>query len=123
MRTIKSLCLVVLSCSPLVMAEEGRIPIFEPVVLDGAVTDINGSYIVSRNITLAAGMIIDVRGTGSEVVDIDLNGFMLASGVNSTVFVDNVKGDSPSQRYGAQLGGWRQGHDDQRGEPRYLGAG
>ena len=74
---LTSLALCVVS-GGLVLAEEGRIPIFEPVVLDGTSGDISGKYVVTRNISLTADApVIQVIGTGTERVEIDLNGFTL----------------------------------------------
>ncbi|MCP3979750.1 MAG: hypothetical protein GY716_10550 [bacterium] len=71
-----------------VHAEEGRIPIFEPVVLNGA--DASGKFILTRNIT-ASGIVVQVIGTGTEVMDLDLNGFsIVTSGFNMGVVVSNV---------------------------------
>ena len=74
-------------------AAEGRREIFEPVVLDGSQEDINGNYFLSRNVTATSAPAIWVLGTGTERVEIDLNGFTVESPPTSrlAIFVDNVK--------------------------------
>ncbi|MCP4003741.1 MAG: right-handed parallel beta-helix repeat-containing protein [bacterium] len=59
-------------------AEEGRIPIFDSGSLDGSAGPISGRYVVTRDIVdTTEGNVIFIDGTGSENVDIDLNGFSL----------------------------------------------
>lgn len=79
-------------------AAEGRIPIFRSTVLDGTADVIDGQYVVTRNITLTAGpgnsIAIQVIGTGTESVDIDLNGFVLNGDpmeASYTIDVSNVR--------------------------------
>lgn len=61
-----------------VWAEEGRIPIFEPIAISGAA--VGGKYVVTRNITgTGSGVTLDFTGTGTENVDVDLNGFDVAN--------------------------------------------
>ncbi|MCP3979501.1 MAG: right-handed parallel beta-helix repeat-containing protein [bacterium] len=57
-------------------SEEGRIPIFEPTTLTAS-----GKYVVTRDIVPGGPQpeAIIVAGTGSELVEIDLNGFTLTS--------------------------------------------
>ncbi|MCP3982120.1 MAG: right-handed parallel beta-helix repeat-containing protein [bacterium] len=80
-----------------IQAEEGRIPIFEPIVLDGSVSDIQGNYVVTRNITLAGPAttpVIKIVGshvTGvalGESVHIDLNGFTLTNESGSDAVIE-----------------------------------
>ncbi|MCP3979504.1 MAG: hypothetical protein GY716_09270 [bacterium] len=85
-----SIAVLILLCVliPSAHAEEGRIPIFEPVVLTSG-----GKYIVTRDISSSFN-IIQVNGTGTEVVEIDLNGFTLTLGPEPTgtaIQVQNVK--------------------------------
>lgn len=77
---------LVATCGPGLLAEEGRIPIYEPVVLDGSLGEISGRYVVTRNITAAGGQpVIEIIGsTGTEQLEIDLNGFALLSDVATT---------------------------------------
>ena len=83
-RSLYVVCLVLAGLvSAPVQAEEGRIPIFDRTVLDGNLGDFTGHYVVTRNITVTTGLpAIEVIGvTGTEQVDIDLNGFVLQSNV------------------------------------------
>ncbi len=65
---------LLLTATPL-RPSEGRIPIFEPVVLTAS-----GKYIVTRDILAPAGTrVIEVSGAGTRVFEIDLNGFTLRS--------------------------------------------
>ncbi len=81
------------------LADEGRIPIFEPTTLDGAQTDIGGKYIVTRNIAIGGNpgdptVALTIVGTGTEVLDIDLNGFAIAGhpfDPEPTIEIDNVR--------------------------------
>jgi hypothetical protein len=57
----------------LVLAAEGRTPVFLPGVVLGA----DGKYIVTRNLSIAAGPVITIAGPN---VDLDLNGFLLSGG-------------------------------------------
>ena len=69
-----SLGFALLATTPLRTAE-GRIPIFEPVVLTAS-----GKYVVTRDITAPAGTrVIEVSGASTKVFEIDLNGFTLTS--------------------------------------------
>lgn len=71
-RIFRSLSLALLwagSALPPVLAAEGRIPIFAPLVI-GA----NGRYIVTRNIAGGAAPVINIAAPS---VDLDLNGFTL----------------------------------------------
>ena len=76
-------------------AAEGRREIFEPVVLDGSVSNISGKYFVSRDIdNPGAGFTIRFIGTGVENVDLDLNGFTVSNtnaGTDSVVKFDNLR--------------------------------
>ncbi|MCP3978601.1 MAG: hypothetical protein GY716_04605 [bacterium] len=58
-----------------VVAEEGRVPIFEPTTITQS-----GKYVVTRDISDATNTVILINGTGTETVDIDLNGFTITSG-------------------------------------------
>ncbi|MCP3981778.1 MAG: right-handed parallel beta-helix repeat-containing protein [bacterium] len=62
------------------VCEEGRVPIFEPVTLDGTATTLSSKYVVTRDIAAQAFNVTVIRliGTGTEKIDIDLNGFSLA---------------------------------------------
>ncbi|MCP3982138.1 MAG: right-handed parallel beta-helix repeat-containing protein [bacterium] len=76
-------------------AEEGRIPIFEPVEFDGATGDFSGRYVLTRDITVASGFdpVIRFNGTGTETVDLDLNGFRVTHDgtANSVIFADDLR--------------------------------
>ncbi|MCP3977969.1 MAG: hypothetical protein GY716_01380 [bacterium] len=91
----------------LVSAEEGRIPIFEPVVLDGTTSNISGNYVVTRDITAAIGTsVIRIIGNGTDQnVEIDLNGFTLTT-VNGGLSVIEVTGlENFTMRNGSVVGG------------------
>jgi len=98
LRTVCGLiCLVLVSTG--VRAAEGRIPIFEPIVLDGTVGDISGKYVVTRNVEVADAVsppfsAITIVGSGGEVIDIDLNGFTLGGALfdpSPVIAIENVK--------------------------------
>ena len=75
------LAMFLLGAATRALAEEGRIPIFEPVVLDGTAGEISGQYVVTRNIAATSpAHVIHIIGTGEETIDIDLNGFTLTGG-------------------------------------------
>ncbi|MCP4005599.1 MAG: hypothetical protein GY725_15525, partial [bacterium] len=84
--------LLLLCAAASIQAEEGRIPIFEPVELSGA--DANGQFVVTRDIAGSAGLrTIAFLGTGVEEVDLDLNGFTLSSppGTDLVVFASELR--------------------------------
>ncbi len=70
------------------LADEGRIPIFEPIDLDIANMPISGKYVVTANIVAASGNVIRVRGSGTEEVEIDLNGFTLTAEAGADSVID-----------------------------------
>ncbi len=74
--------------APCFWAEEGRIPIFEPVLLTGA--EANGKFILTRNITVTNQSVINVSGTGTEEFDLDLNGFTITQTAATAANVMNV---------------------------------
>ena len=75
-RNIGLLAVLLVLGSAAAFAAEGRMEIFEPVVLSGP--GISGRYFLSRDIVAAAGAsAIVITGTGIEEVDIDLNGFLV----------------------------------------------
>jgi hypothetical protein len=72
------------------LAAEGRIPLWQPTALAGP--GIDGKYIVTRNMASAGGPVIGILGTGSENIDIDLNGMTLTGAAGAHVVdVQNVK--------------------------------
>jgi len=59
------------ACSPALRADEGRIPIFRPTRITQP-----GHYVVTRNIAVTAGVLLDIQAGG---VTVDLNGHTLSS--------------------------------------------
>ncbi len=94
--------LLIVALPGICLADEGRIPIYEPVVLAGA--GASGKYTVVRNIS-HTNTVITINGTGVEEVEIDLNGFTLerttqghpvrASNVKSLIVRDGYIRASP----------------------------
>ncbi|MCP3979508.1 MAG: right-handed parallel beta-helix repeat-containing protein [bacterium] len=80
------LALVCVVAFPL-RAEEGRIPLFEPTVLDGSAGDISGRYVVTRNI-VSGTRVFEIIGTGTEEIEIDLNGFLLEGATGGMLIRD-----------------------------------
>src|SRR2546425_3409505 len=62
---------IVVATSPLLVADEGRIPIFRPTRITQP-----GHYVVTRNIAVASGVLLDIQAAG---VTVDLNGHTLSS--------------------------------------------
>ncbi|MCP3982073.1 MAG: hypothetical protein GY716_22435 [bacterium] len=88
--TAVALSIVALACLP-ALAEEGRVPIFEPIVLDGTAADITGQYVVTRDITAASATpVIRIIGDPAQAqnVEIDLNGFTLTGHPLATAVVE-----------------------------------
>ncbi|MCP3982129.1 MAG: right-handed parallel beta-helix repeat-containing protein [bacterium] len=86
------LSLAILCAAP-AFAEEGRVPIFEPLSLSGS--GVAGKYIVTRDIgTVDPGTVIEFVGSGTEHVEVDLNGFTIANTVagSGAVIVANNLG-------------------------------
>jgi parallel beta-helix repeat protein len=88
---VSSAAVALALCAP-ALAAEGRIPIWAPTSLVGPGTD--GKYIVTRNVAPPGGSsAIFVSGTGTEEIDIDLDGKTLFGdplGAASIVDVSNV---------------------------------
>jgi parallel beta-helix repeat protein len=63
--------LLVAATSPALRADEGRIPIFRPTRITQP-----GHYVVTRNIAVTAGILLDIQAGG---VTVDLNGHTLSS--------------------------------------------
>lgn len=72
--------LLILTAVPTI-ADEGKIPIWEPIILDSTIpgVDISGSYVVTENITAppGSGPVLTILCDGTDDVDINLNGFTL----------------------------------------------
>jgi len=79
LRSVFALLLILTAAR--VVADEGKIPLWEQTVLDStaAGVDISGSYIVTENISAGAGSgpVLTIICDGTDEVDIDLNGFTL----------------------------------------------
>lgn len=87
-RPIHTLILtLLLACAAPAVADEGRIPIFQPTVITAP-----GHYVVTRNITVAAGNAILVR---VDNVEIDLNGHRILdpTGFGATAILIEIQSD------------------------------
>lgn len=79
-------CCLALVLASAALADEGRIPIWQPVNLGAGDT---GTYVVTRNVANLGGPVINIVGTGVENIDIDINGMTLTGGAH-VVSVSNV---------------------------------
>jgi parallel beta-helix repeat protein len=84
-RTLAFVSFLALLCvtAPITLAAEGRTPIWLP----GTAITADGRYIVTRNITSAAGFpVIDIQSPARRV-ELDLNGFTLDGGGSTAVMI------------------------------------
>ncbi len=88
-RVLTSLLFVLcLFAVPVTRADEGRIPLYQRTGLDWEAGAISGKYILTRDITVGGTAIaIDIRGSGVENIELDLNGFTVTGGVNSSAVI------------------------------------
>ena len=80
------------------LAAEGRTPVWA----GGTVLAADGKYIVTRNISIAAGSVITI---GAPNVDLDLNGFTLTGGGGSPVIAVAGGSDHVTIKNGVVVGG------------------
>ncbi len=82
-RTLKLALIFLCWIATLTFAGEGRIPIWEPVVI-AAPSSSQGKYIVTRDVVGGGGATLDVVGSPGtlEEVEIDLNGFTIFGGTS-----------------------------------------
>jgi len=101
-RSLPTLFVLLMAAGHTLLADEGRIPIFQPTTITST-----GSYVVTRDITVASGNVITIQAS---YVTLDLNGKTLT--IQSTVPEDTVIGIGPGAsnlrvRNGRVVGGWR----------------
>jgi parallel beta-helix repeat protein len=80
------------------LAAEGRTPVWSP----GTVLAADGKYIVTRNMSIAAGPVLTI---GAPNVDLDLNGFTLSAGGGAPVISVLGGSDHVAIRNGVITGG------------------
>jgi parallel beta-helix repeat protein len=96
--------LVAAVIAPAVLADEGRIPIWQPITIGPGG---EGKYFLSRNITApAAGPAIDILA-GTVAVEIDLNGFTIYGATSSVIQARGI--DSLTVRNGTIMFGGSSG--------------
>jgi len=89
MKKLILISILMLAAGPNLRAGEGRIPIWQPVVIGAP-----GSYVVTQDITAASGPILDVRIGG---VSVDLNGHTItvSNMADPVVKISSVMGIDP----------------------------
>jgi parallel beta-helix repeat protein len=95
-----SLALALVFAALPALAAEGRIPVWQPIVIGPGG---EGKYILTRDITAAGAPAIDVLAN-TVAVDIDLNGFTIYA--SNTVAIRALRVDSLTVRNGTLVGGF-----------------